>query len=102
MSFLLLLRLIEIQLARTLRLALSRMLSAGKVGAGRHIRRHLALARRSRPLAERMPGLRLELLCRMLLCAAAVTAVRIAAFLERLLELFAAVLPIVTHGYPPG
>jgi hypothetical protein len=96
-----LLRLIQPQLARALRLAFSRVLGALKVGVvwcvgGR------ASAARIRAAAKRATGLCLELFGEFALRASPATAMRITSLGDRLLEFVASVLSMVGHRDPPG
>src|SRR6185503_13135130 len=93
----LLFRLIEVALARTLRLSLSRMLIPPQIDARRQIAGELIAALVARGLPQRMPGLRLELLRNVVLGAATAATVRIAPLIQLLPELVAAVLPEVAH-----
>src|SRR5215216_6226110 len=96
--FSLLLRLIEILLARALRLSFPGVLLALKVGLLRHIRRHV-ISRRIWPRCpERMTGLCLELLGNVVLRPTAATAMGMASLGQLLLELIAAILPDVAHN----
>jgi hypothetical protein len=97
MTLALLLWLVRIQLARALRLTFARMLPALHIGLRRHVATRYVPRRVRARLSERIPRMSLELLRHIVLDAAAVTAVRIAAFVEWLLELFASVLSDVAH-----
>jgi hypothetical protein len=97
-SFALLFRLIEIQFARTLGLALSRVLIALQIGVRGHVIRHLSTWRRRRPLTKWVPGLRLELACNVLLSSPAAPPMRVAALCRIRLETVAFVLTMVCHS----
>src|SRR5436305_5119576 len=97
MTFALLLRLVQVQLARTLRLPLPRMLIALQIGARRHVRRHLVARRRRRTRPKRVARVSFKLLGQVILDSPAVSAMRITALHERTLEFLASILPNVTH-----
>src|SRR5579872_1921922 len=100
-ALLLLLRLVERQLARALRLSLPRVLIVREVGIARHVATHGRAGARPRHAAQRMPGLRLELLGQVVFRPPAAPAVRISALAQRLLEPITLVLSKVGHRSPP-
>jgi hypothetical protein len=97
MSFALLLGLVEIQLARTLRLTLSRMLIARQIRAPRHVHRHPITRSSRRTVAQRMTRLRLELFGYVVLDTTAVPAMRIVTLSLLFLKTLALLLSKVGH-----
>jgi hypothetical protein len=105
--FLFLLGLVQVELARALRLSPARVLCVREVGVGPGIAHRRFAGWTISPLvrrlvAERVAGLGLELFGEIVFGAAAVAAMGIAALVQWMVEFVAAVLPEIGHGHPPG